>query len=85
MDSALIMSITDLEFETTVRASFDELDHYGFRCRSSSPTAVFYRSDIVEVAITFDPRSYELAVELGLLHDDHRFHICRLIALTSQE
>lgn len=83
--NATSVSIADLEFETTVRASFDELDRYGFRCISSSGTAVVYRSDTVEVAITFDHRSYEIAVELRLLHDEHAIHLSRLIALASPE
>lgn len=79
------MSITDLEFETIVRGSFDVLDQYGFQCISSSATGVVCRSDIVEVAITFDRRSYEIAVELRLLHDEHAIHLSRLIALASPE
>jgi hypothetical protein len=82
---ALVVSIVDLQFETTVRASFDVLDQHGFQCVSSSPTEVVYRSGTVEVAITLDRLSYEIAVELRLLHDEHAIHFSRLIALAAPE
>lgn len=85
METPLVVSIADLEFETAVRASFDVIEQYDFQCVSSSETEVVYHSDLVEVAITFDRRSYEIAVELKLLRDEHAIHFSRLIALASPE
>jgi hypothetical protein len=77
-------SPSDLGFEPTVRHAFDFLcSKFGFICAKSTPTSVLYASTDVEVEITFDVRSYEIAVEVRRRGEDRSFPLHCVISLTS--
>lgn len=78
------MSPSDLCFEPTVRHAFGFLSsQFGFSCHQSTPTSVLYSSTNVQVEIIFDPRSYEIDVEVKRLGDNRSFPLHRVIELTS--
>lgn len=78
------MSHLDLCFEPTVRHAFGFLSsQYGFSRHQSTPTSVLYSSANVQVEVIFDPRSYEIDVEVKRLVDNRSFPLHRIIELTS--
>ena len=77
------MSPSDLHFEPAVRKAFGFLSKYAFTCSESSPMSVLYASGRVEVEVTLDPRSYEIAVEVKRIPDNRSFPLHRIIELGS--
>jgi hypothetical protein len=78
------MRASDLPFDETVQDAFDFLcSQLGFTRTNSSPTEITYTSNRVEVQITLDVRSYEIAVEVMRRGERHSFPLNRVVELTS--
>src|SRR5262249_27028094 len=80
----LRMNASDLHFESAVRDAFSFLcSKFGFTCKQTSPIAVLYTAANAEVAITLDPQSYEVGVDVMQTAAKRSFPLYRIIELTS--
>lgn len=80
------MSKHDYGFEAAVRNEFDVLcKQHEFTCLCSEPTKVIYASRSAEIAITYDPYSYEIDIEIKKRGSQQSFPLMRLIELSSPD